>query len=337
MRIKATSGKRIHLGYAGEHKGRRVYFDVSSWVNAFPDEPTTWIVVHAPADAEPYSTTISCEDGYAVWSLGRDDLANVGSGHCQLMAIMADRILKSEVYTTVVDESLESEYESDGGETPAWIQQFVEVEATLTELKDQTVAAANRAEAVKTSIEASGQTVEALNQIKMEFKQSLVDLGTASETALGELSDAVTTANQVEERMNTVSGDLQAYVDAAAASASDAARSAQEAASAAGGDFALTNHDHDTVYSKLSHTHGEYSDVNHNHDDVYSKLSHVHSDYAALVHSHDDVYSKSGHTHANYLTANDISGFKNETEIRAIISEMLGTEVAAIASVVGGV
>lgn len=59
----------------------------------------------------------------------------------------------------------------------------------------------------------------------------------------------------------------------------------------------LPAHNHDSVYSKLGHDHdSSYSSISHNHDTVYSKLGHVH-DYAASDHNHDDVYSKLGHSH----------------------------------------
>lgn len=59
----------------------------------------------------------------------------------------------------------------------------------------------------------------------------------------------------------------------------------------------LPAHNHDGRYSKLGHNHDTvYSKTSHNHDDVYSKLGHVHN-YAASNHNHDDVYSKLGHSH----------------------------------------
>lgn len=59
----------------------------------------------------------------------------------------------------------------------------------------------------------------------------------------------------------------------------------------------LPAHNHDERYSKLGHNHDTvYSKTSHNHDTVYSKLGHVH-DYAASNHNHDDRYSLLNHSH----------------------------------------
>ena len=58
-----------------------------------------------------------------------------------------------------------------------------------------------------------------------------------------------------------------------------------------------SDHNHDTIYAKIDHTHTGYATSNHNHDTVYSKLDHTHSGYATSNHNHDTVYSKLGHNH----------------------------------------
>ena len=61
--------------------------------------------------------------------------------------------------------------------------------------------------------------------------------------------------------------------------------------------YAPKNHDHDSRYSQLGHTHDGIGELPaHNHDTVYSKLGHVH-DYAANNHNHDDRYSLLDHSH----------------------------------------
>ncbi len=71
--------------------------------------------------------------------------------------------------------------------------------------------------------------------------------------------------------------------------------------------FPPSNHNHDSVYAKISHTHseyqpkGSYANTDHNHDSVYSKLNHRHDDlyqpkgnYAPSSHTHDDRYYTEG-------------------------------------------
>lgn len=67
---------------------------------------------------------------------------------------------------------------------------------------------------------------------------------------------------------------------------------------------AISNHNHDSLYAPLSHTHSEYATDTHNHDTVYSKLNHTHNDYASLTHTHTKSNIEDfEHTH----TSDDIS------------------------------
>ena len=70
-------------------------------------------------------------------------------------------------------------------------------------------------------------------------------------------------------------------------------------------DYALTSHTH-SEYSEVGHSHSNYSETTHNHDDVYSPLSHSHtaSEIGAAVsgHNHDDDYAAIDHAHTDYAT-----------------------------------
>ena len=64
---------------------------------------------------------------------------------------------------------------------------------------------------------------------------------------------------------------------------------------------AVTNHNHDTTYAALNHTHTVsditdiatyYAGINHNHDTAYSSINHNHDTlYAAFNHNHDTEYA----------------------------------------------
>lgn len=67
---------------------------------------------------------------------------------------------------------------------------------------------------------------------------------------------------------------------------------------------AVSNHNHDSVYAPISHTHSGYASDTHNHDTIYSKLNHTHNDYALLTHTHTKSNIEDfDHTH----TSDDIS------------------------------
>ena len=97
--------------------------------------------------------------------------------------------------------------------------------------------------------------------------------------------------------------------------------------------ISLNTHNHDALYSKLSHIHS-YNDLTdvpetfppaeHNHDTLYSKLGHVHSyndltdvpeTFPPTEHNHDTLYSKLDHSHIlfNQSTLCLISDFQNTT------------------------
>ena len=94
---------------------------------------------------------------------------------------------------------------------------------------------------------------------------------------------------------------------------------------------AVTNHNHDTTYAALSHTHTKsqitdfththtvsditdiatyYAGISHNHDATYSAINHNHDTlYAALNHNHDSIYLKlSGGTLTGPLKLTGVSG-----------------------------
>ena len=116
---------------------------------------------------------------------------------------------------------------------------------------------------------------------------SLTDLGiTATATELnyvkGVTSSIQTQLNGKVPTSRTING--KALTGNITLSASDVGASASD-------------HNHDTIYAKIDHTHTGYAPSNHNHDTVYSKLDHTHSGYATSNHNHDTVYSKLGHNH----------------------------------------
>jgi hypothetical protein len=75
-------------------------------------------------------------------------------------------------------------------------------------------------------------------------------------------------------------------------------------------EYALTSHDHDGVYAVTGHSHAinevtglqnnldNKAAADHNHDGTYSAIGHSHSEYALTGHNHNGVYSVVGHGHA---------------------------------------
>ena len=101
------------------------------------------------------------------------------------------------------------------------------------------------------------------------------------------------------------------------------------------------SHTH-SEYASSTHLHDEYSDVNHNHDSDYAPLYHSHTDYVdsttfnALA-SEVDGKADASHTHSNYAitthnhdTSDDALGSASNalTSAKAYADELIADEVA---------
>lgn len=58
--------------------------------------------------------------------------------------------------------------------------------------------------------------------------------------------------------------------------------------------YAAANHNHDSSYSAINHTHNEYAAANHNHDSSYSAINHNHNEYVLKELSY--TYSNKNYT-----------------------------------------
>lgn len=128
MRLYAKSGVTIHIGRAGENYATEVYFDITSWVNDFPNGTPTLVVQQNGAT---YMQTSHVEYGpktadgkfssvYVIWDTTKSNNATAGMGKCQLFYAQKDasvtngeRIVKSAIYDIIVTNSL-----GDGEDEP---------------------------------------------------------------------------------------------------------------------------------------------------------------------------------------------------------------------------
>lgn len=89
------------------------------------------------------------------------------------------------------------------------------------------------------------------------------------------------------------------------------------------------SHNHDTVYSKLNHTHSNYATTNdintintalsnkadksHTHSN-YAYSNHIHNEYADKSHTHSD-YADINHTHSDYVTDTELSNIIDNIDL----------------------
>ena len=107
MRIfDAKCNISIPLGRLGENEYTSVRFDVSKWLT---EMPTAVIALYnqRPQDTDAYPVDgISVRDGIVTWTVTSAELAQVGKGRCELVAIENDVVAKSAIYETAIFDAL---------------------------------------------------------------------------------------------------------------------------------------------------------------------------------------------------------------------------------------
>lgn len=146
--IRAIPSQVIPLGRLGENECTQILFDVSEWLE---EHPSCAIGLYnlRPEETDSYPVSaIEIDGNDAVWTIKNSDLAIVGRGRCELVAIEGNTVVKSAIYATKVLEALDG-----NGEAPEpwedWKEDFIE-------LKDEVEAAAEAAQDASEAIQNMG-------------------------------------------------------------------------------------------------------------------------------------------------------------------------------------
>lgn len=99
----------LFLGRRGENMARKVLFDLSDWYRKFgPGE--VQLLAQRPGEDTPYPCDITVEGDNAAWVIRTADVHVVSSGgsygRCELIYTVDGRIVKSEIWLTIIQESL---------------------------------------------------------------------------------------------------------------------------------------------------------------------------------------------------------------------------------------
>lgn len=109
MIVEAVKNRPVNIGRLGENEARTVRFPVDDLQSEFPG--CAFMVLHRRnQDETAYpvpSTNYSVEDGYLYWTVKSGDVAQKGSGECQISAILGSKIMKTDIYMTVVGRALD--------------------------------------------------------------------------------------------------------------------------------------------------------------------------------------------------------------------------------------
>ena len=126
--VTATPSLVLPLGRMGENEYTKIKFDVSGWLAELP-AATIGLYNQRPQDADAYPVDgITVENGIVTWTITSAELAQVGKGRCELVAIENNVVAKSAIFNTVIFDALDG-----SGDTPdpwdSWQQTFVQLKA----------------------------------------------------------------------------------------------------------------------------------------------------------------------------------------------------------------
>ena len=123
----------ITIGRIGENERTRIRFDISEWLAEYPDGQLT-VLCRRPRDAAAYPVPPSqiIRDGEALyWTLSDADLAQTGSGLCELVLRENNVKAKSEIYGIWISDALDGE-----AEPPEPWESWID---TITDLMDEKI------------------------------------------------------------------------------------------------------------------------------------------------------------------------------------------------------
>jgi hypothetical protein len=146
--IRMNDGNNV-IGRIGENEAVRLAFDITGWKTEYPQGSMT-VICKRPNDADGYpvnNSQITIDDNTLYWVLSSGDLAQKGSGQCELILTNGNTIAKSAIYSIIIREALDG-----SGTVPepweSWVQQVADD--------------ADRAEAAATSASEYAATAESI-------------------------------------------------------------------------------------------------------------------------------------------------------------------------------
>ncbi|MBR4635769.1 MAG: hypothetical protein IKO51_05325 [Clostridia bacterium] len=126
--VTATPSLVLPLGRMGENEYTKIKFDVSGWLDELP-AATIGLYNQRPQDADAYPVDgITVEDGIVTWTITSAELAQVGKGRCELVAIQNNVVAKSAIYNTIVFDALDGSCEAPDP-WDSWQETFVALKA----------------------------------------------------------------------------------------------------------------------------------------------------------------------------------------------------------------
>ena len=139
--IYANNFTTLVLGRCGENLARKVVFDVSDWEAEY-GHGVVELIAKRPGDEAPYPVVTTRDGCIVVWTVTAADTLYPGdSGRCELRYSVGDVLVKSRIWRTWVDETMDTPSETTPPEPEkGWVDKVLEAGISAE-------AAADRAEA----------------------------------------------------------------------------------------------------------------------------------------------------------------------------------------------
>ncbi len=135
----ARCGEKLFLGRRGENFSREVRFDISKW-RALYGPGSVQLLNQRPREDTPYPCTITVDGDVVKWIILAADVDIPGRfGSCELSYIVGDQVAKSEIWPTVILDSLGDASDSPPDPQKGWVDKVLQAGADAE-------AAAQRAE-----------------------------------------------------------------------------------------------------------------------------------------------------------------------------------------------
>ena len=147
--IFAEEFSRIHLGRRGEHLASLVVFNLSVWRKTYGEGVAT-LVAQLPGQDIPYPCAVLYDEDSLRWEITSADTSVAGKGKCELSYHVGDRVVKSTVFQTYIEESLAPTGEEIPEAYASWL--------------DDVLTAGSDAVAAKNAIENMSASVKTLSE-----------------------------------------------------------------------------------------------------------------------------------------------------------------------------
>lgn len=123
--IYAQNKQSLILGYQGEHRARRVIFDLSHWAEVF-GEGAALLLARREGDDRPYPCAVTQEGPLVIWEVTAADVFIPGRGQCELSYLVGEQVVKSRSWNTVVQQSIGQPGPAPDAPGEHWIHQVTQ-------------------------------------------------------------------------------------------------------------------------------------------------------------------------------------------------------------------